>query len=387
MAENNEADPKIKASDSKGDSVAPIQDPMSFRDTDTGNLKRLTPGKAKKTIKLKPLTAKSSATKVPISKPDETQQGIGSQTSASDVKTATAVSQLVPNAAATGKQTIKLKTGAAGGEASKPAVLKPAGGLKPAAGKSAILKPGAGVAPKAPAPKAATPDSPTVNLTSAAKAAASPAEKPAPAAPASPKMPSPAAPKAAAPKPLTPKTGLTPVSPVTPASPKIPSPAAPKPAAPAAASPAAPKMPTPAAPAAAAPAAPKMPGLSLPKNALGDEEEAKKPAEEQEEDQFEKELKDIKSKKKKGKKQAAFDEEEKVEPGIILSLFSWAAMLFIGLAVALCAIQFANQWHKQKIQIPGLENIAEVKFFNKASTPSTPVAPKKQEAPKTEKKK
>jgi|GEM_PF-4458351 len=47
------------------DSVTPIRDPLSLRNTDTGNLKRLIPGKAKKTIKLKPLVPGNSAVVAP----------------------------------------------------------------------------------------------------------------------------------------------------------------------------------------------------------------------------------------------------------------------------------------------------------------------------------
>ena len=45
--------------------VTPIRDPLSLRDTDTGNLKRLSPSKAKKTIKLKQLSAGSSSVTIP----------------------------------------------------------------------------------------------------------------------------------------------------------------------------------------------------------------------------------------------------------------------------------------------------------------------------------
>ncbi|MDD3118926.1 MAG: hypothetical protein PHQ27_07100 [Victivallales bacterium] len=65
MAETNESENKSnQAASASGDAlktvVTPVRDPMSLRDTDTGNLKRMAPGQAKKTIKLKPLTAQST---------------------------------------------------------------------------------------------------------------------------------------------------------------------------------------------------------------------------------------------------------------------------------------------------------------------------------------
>lgn len=110
MADNSDPSIKQNAAESV---ITPIQDPMSLRDTDTGNLKRLTPGKAKKTIKLKPLTAKGSASMSATEVPSP--EAAPASTSASEVKTATAVPKIIGGAAsATGRQTVQLKPSSTG---------------------------------------------------------------------------------------------------------------------------------------------------------------------------------------------------------------------------------------------------------------------------------
>lgn len=142
--------------------VTPIRDPLSLRDTDTGNLKRLSPSKAKKTIKLKPLTAGSSSVSIPSA--GESSEGMAPAaprpaasipklditgasskqtiqlrpTVAAAAGTAVTPSATPKNLGATIKITPKAMTGegavpAAGGNPLKTIKLTPPGAIAPAA--------------------------------------------------------------------------------------------------------------------------------------------------------------------------------------------------------------------------------------------------------------
>ena len=355
--------------------VPPVRDPMSLRDTDSGNLKRMAPGQAKKTIKLKPLTAKSTTGVSAADTQSEPSSDAASAIKLKPVATATLPSALsAKSSGATIKITPKMQT--SGEDAASAAA--PVSGLKPVASASAILRPvvpgatSGGLKPVTPGTasglKPVVPGAAILRPVGGATAGGL--------------------------KPVTPgtATGLKPV-----AAPEPPKPALSilRPAAPAPAPAPAPEAEVAApAEAAAEPVVEAPKKLSIPRPtpaptpAAGGTENAPKEAlksnvspgvqpsvgggaglklkndddkVEAENAKFEEQLKELKGESNETAPGT------KVEPGIIFSICNWAAMLLIVASLVLATVQYLNQWQGKNIKLPGLENIADNPIGMKAA--------------------
>ena len=428
MAETNESENTLNQNppghnDASKTTVPPVRDPLSLRDTDTGNLKRLTPGQAKKTIKLKPLTAKSTTTLPAVGAvtPEEAPAAQPIEGAAAPapipmiklkpVATAAAPSPLTAkSSAATIKITPKMKTGETesaeaepGSQTIKLNTVTPAADAKPASSGSAVLRPvGSATAGGLKPVISGTEAAPGVKLTAVKPGTASGLK---PVSSGSAVLRPVGAATAGGLKPVMPgatASGLKPVIKTATASGLKPV-AAPAPVEPATEAPAAEAIPAPKKLSISKPVAPASapeaevesgaesespavkPALSIPKKEAGlqattgntsglklKNDEDKVQAEKEKFEKLEQEMtggKEIKL----GETASA----DKVEPGIMLSLCNLVAMVMLIASLTLVTVQFLNHWQNKNIKLPGLENIADnpIGIKTPAAATTAPAAP------------